>query len=1172
MKLIRTILFFYFLTAAFVLNAQGPPYAGGNYGGSSSVGLQGSACTFSVPETLKIYWGGSYGGSNNNVINGSTCTFTIPEEFLMYRGGSYGGSNNNVINGSTCTFTIPEEFLMYRGGSYGGSNNNVLNGSTCPAPELINIYSGGIASSGASGNLNANTINNTTGPYLKTINDTAIILGNCINLTTTGTGATVYKWEPSLSLDNANLQSPKANPTVTTTYTLTAGENIGCREKIKVRVTVIDMGITTISYPTQISNTITTPQEVILTGIASGTFSASSANLKINPDNGLIYPNTSTIGTYTVYYTYSTCNNTISTTVEITNGINSGTIEYPSIFKGGFTASSTPKSDLVQTTCALNYDYTQMIYTGGFTASSTPKSDLVQTTCALNYDYTQMIYTGGFTASATPVSNLSQLTCLIPVGDNFYLGGSGTGYANGNLTPSLNPVTGTAVKASSDVTICPGNPVTLTATGAIDYSWSLSNGTIASSGSSLTVTPAVTTTYIVKGTDASVGCINTAKVTVTVIQDPFTSLSYGGYIFDEADSTLKKINYINGPLNGTFSYAPSGLSFNNSDGSFTPGLSTSGIYAINYAYTKGICNYNYTANINITKLPPTINYISPLKFFINYDGVAFTPINTGGEAKKFEVMDPLPIGLNFNTLTGVISGTPTELVENLLVRVRAANYKKDSSINWSEITTISVSVKKPTITLVANSIPSLNTTYGSPSATTTIAVQAENIINHVLVVAPSGFETSVLANSGFSDTTKMYPTADRLILQPLYVRLKRTTNVGNHSGNLTFSSTSADGLTVSATTSYVAPAALAITGKYFQKFYGSRINLGVGSKYFTATGLMNNETIGSVTLAASGGTAIDDAVGYYSITPSAATGGTFSSSNYNITYSPGQFQVVYSLYNFNMSGNNSNWVKGTVPIPKITNLIVSNITKSSATIAGKIPSSYVNIEEYGICYGTSINPKITDQKIANGSSIPGTFSFDITGLTVATKYFVRAYITVGNTTFYSPNMRFKTLNPSIGEAYLGGKLAYILKVGDPGYDPEIVHGIIAAEIDNPVKDWGCAGTFLAGANGTAIGTGLQNTNDIINLCTSTTNAANYSAALTLNGYSDWFLPSKDEMLLLYNARTQIGGFATNGWYVTSSQFSNNFVWILDFATNPTQGRLHGDWKDWALSSRAIRYF
>ena len=1113
MKLIRTILFFYFLTAAFVLNAQGPPYAGGNYGGSSSVGLQGSACTFSVPETLKIYWGGSYGGSNNNVINGSTCTFTIPEEFLMYRGGSYGGSNNNV-----------------------------LNGSTCPAPELINIYSGGIASSGASGNLNANTINNTTGPYLKTINDTAIILGNCINLTTTGTGATVYKWEPSLSLDNANLQSPKANPTVTTTYTLTAGENIGCREKIKVRVTVIDMGITTISYPTQISNTITTPQEVILTGIASGTFSASSANLKINPDNGLIYPNTSTIGTYTVYYTYSTCNNTISTTVEITNGINSGTIEYPSIFKGGFTASSTPKSDLVQETCALNYDYTQMIYTGGFTAS------------------------------ATPVSNLSQLTCLIPVGDNFYLGGSGTGYANGNLTPSLNPVTGTAVKASSDVTICPGNPVTLTATGAIDYSWSLSNGTIASSGSSLTVTPAVTTTYIVKGTDASVGCINTAKVTVTVIQDPFTSLSYGGYIFDEADSTLKKINYINGPLNGTFSYAPSGLSFNNSDGSFTPGLSTSGIYAINYAYTKGICNYNYTANINITKLPPTINYISPLKFFINYDGVAFTPINTGGEAKKFEVMDPLPIGLNFNTLTGVISGTPTELVENLLVRVRAANYKKDSSINWSEITTISVSVKKPTITLVANSIPSLNTTYGSPSATTTIAVQAENIINHVLVVAPSGFETSVLANSGFSDTTKMYPTADRLILQPLYVRLKRTTNVGNHSGNFTFSSTSADGLTVSATTSYVAPAALTITGKYFQKFYGSRINLGVGSKYFTATGLMNNETIGSVTLAASGGTAIDDAVGYYSITPSAATGGTFSSSNYNITYSPGQFQVVYSLYNFNMSGNNSNWVKGTVPIPKITNLIVSNITKSSATIAGKIPSSYVNIEEYGICYGTSINPKITDQKIANGSSIPGTFSFDITGLTVATKYFVRAYITVGNTTFYSPNMRFKTLNPSIGEAYLGGKLAYIFKVGDPGYDPEIVHGIIAAETDNPLKDWGCAGTFLAGANGTAIGTGLQNTNDIINLCTSTTNAANYSAALTLNGYSDWFLPSKDEMLLLFNARTQLGGFATNGWYVTSSQFSNNFVWILDFATNPTQGRLHGDWKDWALSSRAIRYF
>jgi hypothetical protein len=68
------------------------------------------------------------------------------------------------------------------------------------------------------------------------------------------------------------------------------------------------------------------------------------------------------------------------------------------------------------------------------------------------------------------------------------------------------------------------------------------------------------------------------------------------------------------------------------------------------------------------------------------------------------------------------------------------------------------------------------------------------------------------------------------------------------------------------------------------------------------------------------------------------------------------------------------------------------------------------------------------------------------------------------------------------------------------------------------------------------------------------------------------LPSKDEMLLLYNARAEIGNFNATGWYVTSSQYSSTKVWILDFATNPTLGRYHADWKDYLLPFRAIRYF
>ena len=63
---------------------------------------------------------------------------------------------------------------------------------------------------------------------------------------------------------------------------------------------------------------------------------------------------------------------------------------------------------------------------------------------------------------------------------------------------------------------------------------------------------------------------------------------------------------------------------------------------------------------------------------------------------------------------------------------------------------------------------------------------------------------------------------------------------------------------------------------------------------------------------------------------------------------------------------------------------------------------------------------------------------------------------------------------------------------------------------------GCFGTNISGADGTAIGTGAQNTIDIVNANCSpymsgNSIAANICDTLTLGGYSDWFLPSKDEL-------------------------------------------------------------
>ena len=155
----------------------------------------------------------------------------------------------------------------------------------------------------------------------------------------------------------------------------------------------------------------------------------------------------------------------------------------------------------------------------------------------------------------------------------------------------------------------------------------------------------------------------------------------------------------------------------------------------------------------------------------------------------------------------------------------------------------------------------------------------------------------------------------------------------------------------------------------------------------------------------------------------------------------------------------------------------------------------------------------------------------------------------------------------IGDIYQGGIIFYLFKQGDSGYDQNQQHGLIAALYNQGFSQWGCQGISIGTSN--LIGTGASNTLAIINDCNETGIAARICNDLVLDGYSDWYLPSKDELNLMYLNRAIIGGF-TNNYYWTSSQSDENFAWYQSFPDGSLLNYPYG--KAGGFYIRAIRSF
>jgi hypothetical protein len=270
-----------------------------------------------------------------------------------------------------------------------------------------------------------------------------------------------------------------------------------------------------------------------------------------------------------------------------------------------------------------------------------------------------------------------------------------------------------------------------------------------------------------------------------------------------------------------------------------------------------------------------------LEVEVSSDGTTYTPLTLTPRATGSGTADWVQI-----MPTGTIPSTA-----NLRIRFRQTSSTTQFRVDDVVLTGTAASTPTPVITATGTPAAA-HSTYGSASVTpATFTLSGSHMTAGISVTASAGFEISKTSGgaSGYA-ASQTVGAAGTIASTTVYVRLAAGTGVGSYSGNIVCTSTGALPVNVATTSSEVRRKVLTVTANNRSKVFGSTLSLGTSA--FSPVGLVGSETIGSVTLAASGGTGLYDYQGTYDILPSNASGGTFDPANYDVSYLPGVLTVT----------------------------------------------------------------------------------------------------------------------------------------------------------------------------------------------------------------------------------------------------------------------------------------
>lgn len=276
--------------------------------------------------------------------------------------------------------------------------------------------------------------------------------------------------------------------------------------------------------------------------------------------------------------------------------------------------------------------------------------------------------------------------------------------------------------------------------------------------------------------------------------------------------------------------------------------------------------------------------------------------------------------------------------------------------------------------------------------------------------------------------------------------------------------------------------------------------------------------------------------------------GNFSSSISNLSTNTTYYIRAYATNSAGTSYGQENSFKTlALTVPTLSSSSIINIKSTSAQGGGTITSNGGStVTQRGVVWGTSPSPTISLTTKTSDGNGNGSFSSNIPSLVLNITYYVRAFATNSIGTGYGNEISFTT-SYAIGETGpAGGFIFYDKGVSSNGWRYLEAN---YADYSSGIGWWNGTWTYkdMVGISpNTGLGSGKANTLLIIAANNNLNNAAKVCDDYSYNGFTDWYLPSSEELQLmcqnLYSAGK--GNFTPNFyWSSTDTNRIHNATWM-----------------------------